>query len=29
MAKPDAEIEELIASNPKLAKYIETKIHTI
>ena len=24
MAKPDAEIEELIASNPKLAKYIET-----
>lgn len=24
MAKPDAEIEELIAANPKLAKYIET-----
>lgn len=24
MAKPDAEIEELIKSNPKLAKYIET-----
>ena len=24
MAKPDSDIEELIASNPKLAKYIET-----